>query len=85
MVLMDSDTLESRGVAALGARKKLLRVRCFLLHNKPQYELMPVFSCQAFANVREHYNMPHPDWYVPEAVATTGPVNAGAGKDGSGQ
>ncbi|KAJ9101141.1 hypothetical protein QFC21_003359 [Naganishia friedmannii] len=64
MVLMDSDMLEGRGVAALGARKKLLR---------------------AFANVREHYSIPHPDWYVPEAVATTGPVNAGTGKDGSGQ
>ncbi|KAJ9110683.1 hypothetical protein QFC19_001512 [Naganishia cerealis] len=63
MVLMDSDTLEGRGVAALGARKKLLR---------------------AFANVRDHYNIPHPDWYVPEAVATTGPVNAGQGKDASG-
>ncbi|KAJ9118650.1 hypothetical protein QFC22_003870 [Naganishia vaughanmartiniae] len=64
MVLMDSDMLEGRGVAALGARKKLLR---------------------AFANVRDHYSIPHPDWYVPEAVATTGPGNAGAGKDGSGQ
>lgn len=26
MILMDSDTLERRGVAALGARRKLLRV-----------------------------------------------------------
>ncbi|KAI5450534.1 Flap-structured DNA-binding and RNA-binding protein [Naganishia albida] len=59
MVMMDSETLESRGVAALGARRKLLR---------------------AFANVREHYHIPHPDWYVPEAVATTGPTNAA--KDG---
>lgn len=30
MVMMDSDTLESRGVAALGARRKLLRVRVAL-------------------------------------------------------
>ncbi|KAJ9101132.1 hypothetical protein QFC21_003350 [Naganishia friedmannii] len=64
MVLMDSDMLEGRGVAALGARKKLLR---------------------AFANVREHYSIPHTDWYIPEAVANIGPVNAGTGKDGSGQ
>jgi hypothetical protein len=46
--------------------------------------VLPTFLGQAFANVREHYSIPHPDWYVPEAVATTGPVNAGAGKEGSG-
>lgn len=79
MVMMDSDTLESRGVAALGARRKLLRVRVAL---SDRLSSANHTFLQAFANVREHYHIAHPDWYEPEAVATTGPTNTGAGKDG---
>lgn len=51
----------SIGVAALGARRKLLK---------------------AFANIRTHYGIPHPEGYSPDAD----PVNADDGnKEGGSQ
>lgn len=61
IVLLSDNDLSEKGVAALGARRKLLK---------------------AFANIRNHYGIAHPEGYVPDVD----PVNADAeGKEGGSQ
>lgn len=68
IVGMNDAKLQDKGIAALGARRKLLKVSLSswdcAYEDKTHLHVLPVY--QVFANVRTHYKIPHPEGYLEE-------------------